>query len=467
MKKTINRRSFLKAAGYSMLGAALNACSPGGLLEAQNATSPPAAPQGLPNILLLVMDTVRAKSLSLFGYTRSTSPELERIAQSGVTFTKALATAPWTLPSHASIFTGHFPSQLSANFTTPLDNTYPTLAEVLSARGYDTAGFVANLEYCSYEFGLNRGFHHYEDYGLSPEEIIRSSALEKNLIEKIRQELGNYQILGRKNATHINQGFLSWLSNRKNEKPFFAFLNYFDAHDPYLPPQEFTRRFSTNTPRGYIGDHLEQITSSQILELQESYDASIAYIDQNIGALFDQLNRSGILDNTLLIILADHGEQFGEHNLLLHANSLYLELLHVPFILVFPGRLPSGIKIDTDVSLINLASTITDLVGVEAQLPGVSLAPLIKQTNQNNLASGSLLRSEVERGIGLPYPDWYPTMKGSLVSLYYQDKHFIKNLGSHLEELYDVHNDPMEGNNLIQEPAMKDIGDWFRQNIVL
>ena len=113
---------------------------------------------------VIVWDTVRAGNLSLHGYGRRTSPSLERLAARGVRFDQAFATAPWTLPSHSSLFTGRWPHELTADWRVPLDETYPTLAEYLAAQGYDTAGFVANLDYCSRETGLSRGFAHYEDY---------------------------------------------------------------------------------------------------------------------------------------------------------------------------------------------------------------------------------------------------------------------------------------------------------------
>ncbi len=126
-----------------------------------------------PNVLLIVMDTVRADRLSLYGYHRPTSPALEALAKGGIRFDEARATAPWTLPSHASMFTGRWPHELDASWRTPLGTKFPTLAEYLGSRGYATAGFVANVEYCSSEFGLDRGFTHYEDYAFEPMTPLR------------------------------------------------------------------------------------------------------------------------------------------------------------------------------------------------------------------------------------------------------------------------------------------------------
>ena len=142
-----------------------------------------------PNVLLIVLDTVRADRLSLYGYRRPTSPTLERLARGGVRFDEARATAPWTLPSHASLFTGRWPHELDVSWKTPLGTKFPTLAEYLGSRGYATAGFVANVQYCSYEFGLDRGFTHYEDYVLEPMTPLRMCYL-GNLASKAVFHLG-------------------------------------------------------------------------------------------------------------------------------------------------------------------------------------------------------------------------------------------------------------------------------------
>ena len=138
----------------------------GSWLKTWREDSRPLPPPDAPNVLLLVLDTVRADHLSLYGYERPTTPVLERLAERGVRFDEARATAPWTLPSHASLFTGRWPHQLGVEWLTPLRGSFPTLSEYLASRGYATAGFVANTLYCSYETGLNRGFTHYDDYVL-------------------------------------------------------------------------------------------------------------------------------------------------------------------------------------------------------------------------------------------------------------------------------------------------------------
>ena len=184
-----------------------------------------------PNVLLIVMDTVRAQNLSLYGYARQTTPRLEQFAKTGARFDRAIATAPWTLPSHASMFTGRVAREMSADFRAPLDDMYPTLAETLGAQGYLTAGFVANTYYCNAENGLSRGFDHYEDYQLSLSEFAISASLSRAILNRdaVRRLINYHDVIGRKTAPDINRAFLSWLE-RQSERPFFAFLNYLEAH---------------------------------------------------------------------------------------------------------------------------------------------------------------------------------------------------------------------------------------------
>ena len=180
---------------------------------------PPAPPQA-PNVLFIVLDTVRAQSLNLYGYGRETSPSLVSLAP-GVRFDQARSAAAWTLPSHASMFTGRWPHELSARLDRPLDTTYPTLAEFLRDRGYDTAGFVANTFFCSRWFGLSRGFLPYDDVAVNFAEILRSANLGRAMAKKFapyeRDRPTAY--FDRKDAPTINRELLDWLDHRPPGTP--------------------------------------------------------------------------------------------------------------------------------------------------------------------------------------------------------------------------------------------------------
>ena len=178
--------------------------------EQWTSTALPSPRPGAMNVLLVVMDTVRADRLSLHGYGRKTTANLERLAPGAIRFDQARSTAPWTLPSHASMLTGLWPHQAAVGEDRPLDATYPTLAEFLSARGYLTAGFVGNTYFCNSWYGLGRGFTHYEDFYdedlvVSVTETIRSSALGRCLTHLVNLPLGGER--RRKDAAQINQRF--------------------------------------------------------------------------------------------------------------------------------------------------------------------------------------------------------------------------------------------------------------------
>ena len=212
----------------------------------------PMPPAGAPDVLLIILDTVRADRLSLYGYGRPTSPVLERLATGGIRFDEARSSAPWTLPSHASFFTGRWPHELGVGWQAPLRSMSPTLAEYLASRGYETAGFVANARYCSYDAGLDRGFAHYEDYPFDLAHLrpLRTSILGEfawnaatwagraSGLSRYNPVLRWLQAPDRKDAGAINDEFLGWLGRRGDRRrPYFAFLNYYDAHAPTSRPR--------------------------------------------------------------------------------------------------------------------------------------------------------------------------------------------------------------------------------------
>jgi arylsulfatase A-like enzyme len=429
-------------------------------------------PPNSPNVLFIVLDTVRAESLSVYGNSRPTTPQLERLAKNGVRFEYAISPAPWTLISHSTIFTGHFPHELSADWEAPLDTTYRTLAEDFRDHGYATAGFVANMIYCSYETGLNQGFTHYEDYPLSISELVLSSSLLSNIVNSqlVRRVAGNYDVLDRKSAAQVNHDFLSWLSHN-NQKPFFVFLNYFDAHEPYMPHRPFDTKFGQPAPRNndlvkrwaHEAARLEKesMSPAEIQAELDAYEGSIAYLDQQLGLLFDELKRRNVLDNTLVVITADHGEQFGEHGIFTHGNSLYLQTLRVPLLILFPSRLPADTTITEPVTLRDLPATIADLVplGDKGRFPGNSLTQFWNGTKIADSANRSPLLSEVKFG-----PDTKPhepLFKGDMRSLVIDRKHYILN-GDGRAEVYDLETDPQEKKDIAGSDEGRQITQRFQ-----
>jgi arylsulfatase A-like enzyme len=341
----------------------------------------PDAPGRRPNVLLLVWDTVRGFSMSVYGYDRPTTPFIERFAAEGARFDLAMSPAPWTLPSHGSMFTGQRPAVLSARLNVPLDGKYPVIAEAFTRAGYVTGGFAANMSYVSREHGLARGFSHYRDFRLSPSGILGSSRIGAVLLQfdAVRNLLGYFELPGRKSAGVLNQEFLGWL-DAKDDRPFFAFLNYFDSHQPYLAPGSYREGFSLDVSSSFnprwVDAEFRDMSAEEIDWSRSEYDATIAYLDAELANLIGQLARRGILDNTIVMITSDHGEHFGDHRRVSHGNSLYRQLLQVPLVIRYPARIPKGTTVGHPVSLTELPQTMFDLAGVKDTqvFPGRSLS---------------------------------------------------------------------------------------------
>jgi arylsulfatase A-like enzyme len=418
----------------------------------------PAAREGAPNVLLLVLDTVRAMSLSLYGYHRETTPNLTRWGARGVAFTNAYSTAPWTLPSHASLLTGRWMHELSADWLVPLDATFPTLGEALARAGYRTAGFVANTDYCSAEVGLDRGFAHYEDYTLTIGQILRSAALWRGIarIELIRKVVGTHDALGRKTAPAIGAAFLRW-RDRDHRRPYFAMLNYYDAHRPYLPPEPWPRRFTS--PGVPLNPRLRKENGSEpnpaparIQGAIDAYDNAIAYLDHQLGRLLDTLDARGELANTVVIVTSDHGEEFYEHGVWDHGNSLSGPSVRVPLLVVAPGRAPAGNRVATAVSNRDVPATVMDLLGLTDSFPGRSLG--VHWREKPEAIGADPVFSGVRQVPRQPIS--YPVTRGNMGSVVLDSLRYVRHFGDHREELFDPRTDPLERRDLIADPRLRE-----------
>ncbi|MGC8638879.1 MAG: sulfatase [Isosphaeraceae bacterium] len=448
-------------------------------------SSRPPPPAGSPNVLLIVLDTVRADHLSLHGYYRPTSKTLERLARQGLRFDQARAAAPWTLASHATFFTGRLPSELNVKWMHPLSDRFHTLAEYLGARGYATAGFVGNTFYCAYDSGLNRGFTHYEDYALGTFDALRTVHLINLALKALPQivrTLGQYLPVGssllsrevlaqqltfgdRKDAGVVTREFLDWLAGRPAPgRPFFAFLNLADAHAPYVLPPGAPYRFGL-APRteldflflltGWFEVDRQHLSALGKTLARDSYDNCLAYLDERLDDLFEELKRRGALDNTLVIVTADHGEGLGEHGLFDHGESLYRTEIGVPLLIVLPGGGRSTGVVNHPVSLRDLPATIADLAtpGIKPPFPGRSLRRFWEKTDTGRaetrgddpVASELDSPNPMDRNQGRS-----PAERGALVSLAQDEFVYIRNLGDGGEELFDERNDPLELTNLLR-----------------
>ena len=379
----------------------------------------PMPPPGSPNVLLVVLDTVAAGHLSLYGYDRATSTTMSELAGRGIRFDAARAASSWTLPSHATMFTGRWLHELSVGWLTPLDRTHPTLADFLGERGYATAGFVANTTYCGIDTGLARGFTRYEDYIFPELTALKTAILADRAFEFLRatvyfsedwlESAGLLPVVrrlvrsiddDRKGAAVVNHELLEWLAQRPQpERPFFAFLNFFDAHYPYQLPLGRLHRYGVE-PTDYYERYLIQqwgvldkttVSPTGVAFAAAAYDDCVADLDEQLGKLIDRLDRGGALERTWLIITSDHGESFGEHpGNFGHGTSLYDTELHVPLIIIPPGGRTTAQVVKEAVSLRDLAATVVDMAGQAAgsPFPGTSLAKFWEQPARSRRGRG-------------------------------------------------------------------------------
>jgi arylsulfatase A-like enzyme len=399
----------------------------------------PAASETAPNVLLLVLDTVRAWQLATYGYSRPTTPNLDRRAAEGVVFERAYTESPWTLPSHGAMFTGHSPPELSTGWFQPLDERYPTVAEVMRSAGYGTAGFVANRRYANRASGLARGFIHYDDEVVGPAEIATASRVVRRWLARL--ELVGDDYLGRKSAAEVTAEARRWLEANRSHR-FFAFVNFFDAHTPYSAPAEWRRRFATRatemrlqTPNRLVAAYAGTgLPDSVVQQLTDRYDAAIGYIDGEIETLLRSLEESGALKNTVVIVTSDHGELLGEYRLLDHGNSLYPPLLKVPLIVLEPGR-RQGVRIAEPVSIRSLAATIAELGRADgSRLGGTSLVPAWRPE------ASPLARGPIGVSVATDRRLWWqntPINRGDLRGTIADSLLYIRN-GDGREELYRV-----------------------------
>lgn len=316
------------------------------------------------NLILIVMDTTRQDHLSCYGYNRQTTPNLEALSRESLLYTNAYSPSSWTLPSHASIMTGLYPSQHGAHFNVEsssepavnkLHDNFITLAEVLSEHGYISAG-VVGATFCHRIFGIAQGFDYYNDdfqtvdHDLGHYIVFRITSK----IFALKNYFARRGFNGVRKAAELNKIIFPWLETNY-ARPLFLFINYFDAHWPYSPPAPYNTLFEGKSDGLIIKNHGNEwklfgavikgghrLKEEEKAHLLSQYDGEIAYLDYHIGRLLEKLKVLGIYDESIIIITADHGESFGEHNLMDHGRALYEELLKIPLIIKYPASLKNS-----------------------------------------------------------------------------------------------------------------------------
>ena len=417
----------------------------------------PPAPRGAANVLIVVMDTVRADHISALGYPRATTPNLDRLASQGVLFENAFSTSSWTLPAHASLLTGRYPFEHGAEVL-DYDGRYPTLPQAFEARGYRTGAFSANTYCFARGNGFGPGFLHFDGVFTSLADAI-SRTLYGRLLFILQEDTTHDNLPGRKSAVEINSHFLHWLQQDPT-RPFFAVLNYFDAHSPYLPPAPFRSRFSTKPNPGGIlnpwGIRESLDRPEDVRDETDAYDGGIAFEDEQFSRLIASLRNLHSYDNMIVVVLADHGEFFGEHGLFQHGNALFLEGIHVPLLMLWPGHLPAGVRVRAPVSIASLPATLMELVPGQDRIhfPGDSLARL--WSGSSAAEESPLILSELVSRISPGFGKSRPRSESLLTSRW----HLIYSQGEQ-PQLFDWRADPREQRSLDQSAEGRPIAAWM------
>ncbi len=352
------------------------------------------APRAGPNVLLIVLDTVRADHLSVYGYERRTTPWLETFAREATVYERATATSNFTLPTHASIFTGKYPRNHGAipfppgkSGGLPLPPRRRTMAEILAERGYLTLAVAANGAYVTRQVGLAQGFHLF-DHRL-PVACLPERG-DHYLRRGIRRLLTPLVWTGRldrrtRTADQITTEAIELIGQaHRRRQPFLLFLNYMDAHTPYAPPPPYDALFPGRT-RQLTRDRYFEILArvfgqgrplapEEREHMISQYDGALAYLDAQLGRLLGHLEKLGIYDNTLVVITADHGEAFGEHSFLGHLQSLRQHQIWIPLLVRYPGQ-RAGRRVERRVSQVDLLPTVLEALDIDApaDLDGQSL----------------------------------------------------------------------------------------------
>jgi len=423
-----------------------------------------------PNILLIVMDTQRANNLSCYGYAKRTTPNIDEIANEGALFLNNIVPGVWTLPSHASLFTGRYVSGHGADAHCEyLMVDFPTMAEILGANGYQTVGF-SNNGWVSRKSGIARGF---QEFYLVSRKIGKKRVVEWFYVEEEYFKGEGEEDRGSLKTVNLA---ISWMKRRWDHKrPFFMFINFIEPHGPYWPPEPFRSKF---LPPDVTEDELKNLpklrSTGECIDVRVGklkltrrqweiekalYDGCTATVDDRIGKLFTYLKEEGIADETIVIITSDHGDVQGEHEPHIeHHLCVYEELVRVPLIIRYPDVVPKGLKVKWLSQTLDILPTILDMVQIKDKkywrtIHGYSLLSTI--TENKPVREYALI--EYHTSVQQLFHIWRRHPEYDIRNFNYWIK-AIRTLkykyiwySNGRDELYDLEEDPEEKRNIADE----------------
>ncbi len=436
------------------------------------------APEGAPDVVFLVMDTVRAHNVSAYGYDRNTTPVFDAFAKEGTLFENAMAPGTWSLSAHASLFTGTLPSVHNAHGETNfLDDKLPTLAQALAESGFETRCFTAN-PHISPGFGLTRGFGWTDNAWLTG-----AGGRGFTFIYRLVDALGF--TAEDKGGGMVVSNVTNWMKQRpKDAPPAFVFVNFLEAHFPlHQLPERFrhayTKESLTNLREyGQIAFGAQtgrQLTEEEQQEIRQPildlYDGGIKYTDYLLGRIIDLWKKRGTLDDTIFVVLGDHGEHVGEHKMHGHVVSVYQEDLAVPFAFRYPKKIAAARRVSQEVSTLGVFATLFDLLGLETpkSVQWGSLMPaMAKEPSPDRTPFGRPVMAErfEKKLISSRFKPGTANGEGPLLSpwgryrvyrigKYKFVRHFEK--GKFTKYLYNLNDDPGEMNDLAAQPDYQSV----------
>jgi len=394
-----------------------------------------------PNFILISLDTLRADHLGCYGYHRQTSSNIDSFARGAFLFENCIAPTSWTLPSHTSVFTGLHPAAQGPRDVLPafrpVEQRETTLGEAARQSGYLTAAYTEG-GWVRGALGFAQGFELYSD--------------------------GKSDITG--DAQNTFHHALTWVRKFRRQ-PFFLFIHTYQTHQPYRPPARFAAMFDSD----YSGPPDEDVAYPKVNcsepyreRIETLYDGEIAFTDDVLGKFLDELHEMNLLENTVIIIFSDHGEEFLEHADFSHGNTLYDEVLRVPLIIRLAGGNPPAGRVTRQVSLTDLYATVVEMLQFERNAPAtcLSLLPLIQSSKieksyDKNTIIGELYVDPQARGRN--EPGWW------IHSVRTEDWKYIFSAEKRTEELYDLRNDPAEKNNIAAQNQAE--VERYRQSLEL
>lgn len=466
-----------------------------------------------PNIIFLVLDTLRAERMSLYGYEKDTTPVLGELSTESTVFDWGIATAPWTIPSHASMFTGQYPTvhQTTQSYA-KLPESLPTVAELLRDNGYATVGFCNNPLVGVLDNDLERGFNEFFNYSATIPDMPRigketttrqlqrkATEFLKSMTTPIEREFGRSPLALRlamlplltplwtrmfnfkgntRRSLHDITAYLRHHHNTEPDTPLFMFINMMETHLPYYPPRRivdrwvpylkqdrearnFLSRFNTESYR-WVAPMIDPFSEKEQVVLRDVYDAEIAYQDRQLNRMFRFLRRSGEIDNTMIVVVSDHGESHGDHDFMGHAFVLYNELVHVPLMIHYPEMFPRGARIDHEVSTRRLYHTMLEAAGIQHESYGHTVEELSLTQSLNGKAGEPDDEIVVSEGfpplnfvnvMEMNNPDAIEEFRVRMMRrAIYDGGHKLMTVSERPDEFFDVHKDYAEETNLLDNP---------------